>query len=182
MPPVLYLDPSDTPHVLVTTWFNMQEFARNADGSWTSQTLPNTAPFGGAYSYEDAVWADGNNAWVFYEEMDTSKPLNDALFVLQKAQGTWLAPIKLKSYPHMPQPQGSVALSGDGTRPAFVTYTNTGLSLFTQTPQGWQESLLPFPPAVLAYPYYKVAFDGGNRLHVLVKPSTYVANIEDCHE
>jgi hypothetical protein len=180
--PVLYLDPSDTPHVLVPTWFNMQEFTRNSDGTWTSQILPNTAPFGGAYSYEGAVWADGNNAWVFYEEMDTSNPMNDALFVLQKAQGTWLAPIQLKSYPHSGLPQGSVALSRDGTRVAMVTYTTFGLSLFTQSSQGWQESLLPFPPAMLAFPYYKVAFDGGNRLHVLVKPSGYLVDIDDCHE
>ncbi len=180
--PVLYLDPSYTPHVLVPTWSNMQEFTRNSDGSWSSQILPNIAPFGGAYSYEGAVWADGNNAWVFYEEMDLSNPQNDALFVLQKAQGTWLTPIQLKSYPHSGQPQGSVALSRDGTRVAMVTYTTFGLSLFTQSPQGWQESLLPFPPAMLYYPYYKVAFDGGNRMHVLVKPSGGFVDIEDCHE
>jgi hypothetical protein len=35
---------------------------------------------------------------------------------------------------------------------------------------------------MLAFPYYKVAFDGGNRLHVLVKPSGYLVDIDDCHE
>lgn len=177
--PRLFLDPSDSPHVLLPTWFNTRELSRNADGTWTSQTLPNTVPSGGGYYFEDGVWANANTAWAFYQVLDTN-PMNDAFWVVPKVNGTWQTPVLLKVFPHMGTTLVSVALSPDGTRVAAVCYTNVGLILFTQTAQGWAESILPV--TAMSYPYFKASFDGANRLHILVKPSVYTADIVDLHE
>lgn len=178
--PRLFLDQTDTPHVLVPTWFNTREFSRNGDGSWTSQILTNMVPSGGGYLSEDGVWSDAGKAWVFYQHWDFEIPGNAAFRVVQKVNGVWQQPVLLKSFSRTAQPAASIALSRDGTRVAAVCYTYTGLKLFTQTSQGWIESLLPVP--TLEFPYFKIAFDGGNHLHVFVKPSAYTSDIVDFHE
>lgn len=177
--PRLFLDPSDVPHVLIPTWLNTREFSRGADGTWSSQTLTNTAPFGGGYYFEDGVWADKDTAWAFYQVLDATL-LNDAFWVVQKVNGIWQPPVLLKTFTHLGTARASVALSPDGSRVAAVCYTNLGLSLFTRTSQGWAESLLPI--TAMNYPYVKAGFDGANRLHIVVKPSAYTADIVELHE
>lgn len=178
--PRLFLDAADTPHVLVPTWTNTREYSRNADGTWAYQPLPDTRPWGGGYAFEDAVWADANTAWSFYQVMDPNNPLHDVVYAVQKVNGTWQTPVLLASFAHNGFPQGSVALSPDGTRAVVVFATTTDLRLYTQTPQGWIETLLPVTN--LSYPWFKAAFDSANHLHILVKPSVYTTDLMDLHE
>jgi hypothetical protein len=177
----LFFDPSDTPHVLLTTSMDSREYSRNADGTWTRQILPNTmSPFVGIH-FEDGVWADANTAWVFYKIPDVNTPANDAFWAMQKVNGAWQPPVLLKSFPSTGVADSpSVALSPDGTRVAAVFVQKNGLFFFTQPAQGWVESLLPVPS--VDSPTYKAAFDGGNRLHILVKPSFFTTDLVDFHE
>ncbi|HEY3401101.1 MAG TPA: hypothetical protein VGK03_10760 [Geothrix sp.] len=177
----LLLDPSDTPHVLFTTMIDSREYSRNADGTWTRQILPNTLSSFVGVHFEDGVWADANTAWVFYKIPDVNNLANDAFWAMQKVNGIWQSPVLLKSFPSTGIADSpSVALSPDGTRVAAVFAQKNGLFLFTQPAQGWVESLLPVPS--VDSPTYKAAFDGGNRLHILVKPSFIVTDLVDYHE
>lgn len=178
----LSVDPGGTLHALIPTWSDLRALDRHADGTWSTQTLPDTRPWGGGYAFADGVWAGTDTAWTFFQVADAANPLNDAFWVLPKVGGAWQAPTLLRSFPHMGITQASVALSPDGTRVAAVVATTNGLYLYTQTPQGWVESLMPIPPGDLAYPYFKVAFDGANHLHILVRPSAYNTAMVDLHE
>ena len=184
--PTLFLDASNTPHALVSSWSSTQapirEYTRNAGGTWTSQILPGTQTWAGFYYFEDGVWADATTAWVVYQSADPSTPSTDGFWALRKVAGTWQPPVLLKSYPHPGTPLETIALSPDGTRVAAVCNTTNGLFLYTSTPQGWVETLLPIPPNPLASPYLKVAFDGANHLHILTKPSVYTSTMVDLHE
>lgn len=177
----LFLDPSDTPHVLLTTPTDSREYSRNADGTWTRQILPNTMSASVGIHFENGVWADASTAWVFYKIPDVNNLANDALWVMQKVGGTWQPPVLLTSFPSTNlSGWPSVALSQDGTRVALVFAQRDGLFLFTQPLQSWVESLLPVPS--VDNPTYKTAFDGGNRLHILVKPSSFLTDLVDYHE
>jgi len=177
----LFLDPSDTPHVLFTTLTDSREYSRNADGTWTRQILPNTMSTFVGIHFEDGVWADANTAWVFYKIPDVANLANDAFWAMQKVGGTWQPPVLLTSFPSTGiADRPSVALSPDGKRVVVVFAQKNGLFLFTQPAQGWVESLLPIPS--VDSPSYKAAFDGGNHLHILVKPSYFVTDLVDFHE
>lgn len=177
----LFLDPSDTPHVLFTTLSDSREYSRNADGTWTRQILPNTMTTFVGVHFEDGVWADANTAWVFYKIPDENNLSNDAFWAMQKIGGIWQPPVLLASFPSTGLADSpTVALSPDGTRVAAVFARTDGLFLFTQPAQGWVESLLPIPS--VDYPSYKVAFDGGNHLHILVKPMSFLTDLVDLHE
>lgn len=185
--PTFFLDASDAPHVLVTSWSSTQaptrEYTRNPDGTWTSQILPNTQTAGGFYYFEDGVWAGANTAWVVYQSPDTSNPSTDGFWVVRKVAGTWQQPVLLKSFLHAGTPLDAITLSPDGTRVAAICNTTNGLFLYTWTAaQGWVETLLPILPYALVSPYLRTAFDGANHLHILVKPSVYSGNLVDLHE
>ncbi|WP_243288300.1 hypothetical protein [Geothrix terrae] len=185
--PTLFLDASDTPHALVASWSSAQapirEYTRNANGTWTSQILPNPQTSGGFYHFQDGVWADAATAWVAYQSSDPSNPSNDGFWVQRKVAGAWQPPILLKSYLHTGTPIDGITLSPDGTRVAAVFNTTSGLYLNTWTAtQGWVECLLPIPPDTQPLPYLKAAFDGANHLHILVKPSIFSGNLVDLHE
>lgn len=177
----LFLDLSDIPHVLFTTITDSREYSRNADGTWTRQILPNTMSTFVGIHFENGVWADPNTAWVFYKIPDVNNLANDAFWAMQKVNGTWQPPVLLKSFLSTGLTDGpSVALSPDGLRVAVVFAQKNGLFLFTQTAQGWVESLLPVPS--VDFPTYKATFDGGNHLHILVKPSLFATDLVDFHE
>lgn len=177
----LFLDPSDTPHVLFTTMIDSREYSRNVDGTWNRQILPNTLSTFVGIHFEDGVWADANTAWVFYKIPDANNLANDAFWAMQKVNGTWQPPVLLTSFPSTGIADWpSVALSPDGTKVAAVFAQKDGLFFFTQPAQGWVESLLPVPAINSAT--YKVAFDGGNHLHILVKPSFFTTDLVDFHE
>ncbi|HJV38526.1 MAG TPA: hypothetical protein VJ528_06790 [Geothrix sp.] len=181
--PQLALDALDTPHALVRTYSSTLEYSRNADGTWTAQTLPNSLPSTSYYILEDSVWLDSATAWAIYQTPDLTTPSNDAFWAMQKVAGVWQAPVLLKSFTHPGTASASIALSSDGTRVAVVFNTTNGLYLNTWTAaQGWVESLLPIPPDAQPLPYLKAAFDGANRLHILVKPSIFSGNLVDLHE
>ncbi|WP_243303352.1 fibronectin type III domain-containing protein [Geothrix oryzisoli] len=177
----LFLDPSGTPHVLLTTLADSREYSRNADGTWTRQILPNTMSTFVSVHFEDGVWADANTAWVFYKIPDVNNLANDALWAMQKVNGAWQQPVLLTSFPSTGiSDSPSVALSPDGSRVAVAFAQKNGLFLFTQPAQGWVESLVPVPS--VDSPLYKASFDGGNHLHILVKPSFFSTDLVDSHE
>jgi hypothetical protein len=177
----LFLDHADTPHVLFTTLADSREYSRNADGTWTYQIMPNTMSTFVGVHFEDGVWADANTAWVFYKIPDVNNLSNDALWAMQKVSGTWQPPVLLKSFPATGLSDWpTVALSPDGSRVAVAFAQKNGLFFFTHPAQGWVESLLPVPS--VDSPTYKVAFDVGNHLHILVKPSYFATDLVDFHE
>ncbi|WP_243384763.1 hypothetical protein [Geothrix alkalitolerans] len=177
----LFLDRFDVPHVLLTSSIDSREYSRNADGTWTRQILPNTLNSFVGFHFESGLWTASNTACVFYKIPDAGNPVNDSFWAMQKVNGLWQPPVLLKSFPSTGiSDWPSAALSPDGKRVAAVFAQKNGLFLFTLTAQVWTESLLPVPS--VDTPTYRVAFDGANRLHILVKPSFVATDLVDFHE
>lgn len=180
--PVLALDLSDVPHVLVPTLTGTREYVRNPDGTWTGLVLPNPPPTNTPYYFEDGTWTDAATAWVVYQVPASGDGTTDAFWALRKVSGAWQQPTLLRTFPHPGSATAAIARSLDGTRVAAVCQTLGGIYLYVWSPTGWQESLLPIQPGANPAPYLKIGFDGTDRLHILVKSATYTQDLVDLHE
>lgn len=164
----LRLDASDTPHLLISAQWALNDFLRTAPGSWAATNLP-TSPFtpnGGSVDGVDSLWLDGTHGWVFFESNLASEV---GLYALQMKDGAWLPPQLLgvrASDSLTLRFRTRCALSPDGSRIAILYATSTGFKVYHQLPDGWHETLLAPTPTWVST--MSLGFDESQKAHILI--------------
>lgn len=162
----LFLDATDTPHLLVDDIFTVYHGVRTGAGTWAWDNLGDLGQGRFFKLPNDAGFGDGPGDFTLFLLRVAAGTFDDELVLLSRISGTWqnVDPVFHPAYDSL---SFTWAKSPAGDRLAFFNGSNEGTRVVLGTKGNWTAHLLDANPGSNAFP----AFDPYGHFHLLCQVS-----------